>query len=149
MFERYTEPARRAIFFAVYEAKRFGSTHIEPEHLLLGLLHDPQSLANKLFGLNAHADSLRLKMEQKYPSLNPRPKNGDLPLSDSGKRVLIHAAEEADRIGNPLIDTEHMLLGLLCEKESHAAKLLSEVGVELASARHIVAPPAGHTPDST
>ena len=45
MFERYTEKARRVIFFARYEASQFGSPYIETEHLLLGLLREDKALA--------------------------------------------------------------------------------------------------------
>ena len=47
MFERYTEKARRVIFFARYEASQFGSPYIETEHLLLGLLREDKALANR------------------------------------------------------------------------------------------------------
>ncbi len=52
MFERYTEKARRTIFFARYEASQFGSQHIEPEHLLLGLLREDKAVANRFCGLH-------------------------------------------------------------------------------------------------
>jgi ATP-dependent Clp protease ATP-binding subunit ClpC len=45
MFERYTEKARRVVFFARYEAGQFGSQAIEPEHILLGLLREDKQLA--------------------------------------------------------------------------------------------------------
>ena len=57
MFERYTECAKRAIFFARYEAQQVGAKKIDTEHLLLGLLHDSQSRGNLLFGLKEHANS--------------------------------------------------------------------------------------------
>ena len=47
MFERYTEKARRVIFFARYEASQFGSPYIETEHLLLGLLREDKALTNR------------------------------------------------------------------------------------------------------
>jgi ATP-dependent Clp protease ATP-binding subunit ClpC len=43
MFERYTEKARRTIFFARYEASQFGSPYTETEHVLLGLLREDKS----------------------------------------------------------------------------------------------------------
>ena len=53
MFERYTEKARRVIFFARYEASQFGSPYIETEHLLLGLLREDKALTNRF--LRSHA----------------------------------------------------------------------------------------------
>ena len=49
MFERYTEKARRVIFFARYEASQFGAHAIEPEHVLLGLLREDKLLAQSIF----------------------------------------------------------------------------------------------------
>src|SRR5256885_4757169 len=49
MFERYTEKARRVIFFARYEASQFGAPAIEPEHLLLGLMREDKTLAGRFF----------------------------------------------------------------------------------------------------
>ena len=44
MFEKFTEKARRVVFFARYEASQFGSPHIETEHMLLGLLREDKAL---------------------------------------------------------------------------------------------------------
>lgn len=52
MFERYREDAKRAIFFARWEAQQSGSAYIEAEHVLLGLTHDADSKVNQLFGLH-------------------------------------------------------------------------------------------------
>jgi ATP-dependent Clp protease ATP-binding subunit ClpC len=49
MLERYTERARRAVFFARYEATRLGRTSMEPEHLLLGLIHEPKGVMGLIF----------------------------------------------------------------------------------------------------
>ena len=59
MFERYTEKARRVIFFARYEASQFGSPYIETEHLLLGLLREDKALANRFLRSHAAIDSIR------------------------------------------------------------------------------------------
>jgi ATP-dependent Clp protease ATP-binding subunit ClpC len=148
MFERYTEQARRAIFFARYQAQQFGSKRIEPAHLLLGLLHDSQSSANLLFGLNNHANNFRLKIAEAYPPAQPLPKTAELPLSQSNKRVLAYTAEEASRLGSDPIDTQHIVLGLLREKDPVTSALLLEAGVELKSARDLVAQAMGPTRSS-
>jgi ATP-dependent Clp protease ATP-binding subunit ClpC len=49
MFERYTEEARRSLFFSRYEASELGSISIEPEHLLLGLIRLDQGLPSRIF----------------------------------------------------------------------------------------------------
>lgn len=113
MFERYTDHAKRAIFFARYEAQQFGSKRIEPAHLLLGLLYDSQSSANLLFRLIQHANCFRVKIEREYPPVTPLPQTAELPLSNPNKRVLAYAAEEASRLGSEPIDTQHLILGML------------------------------------
>src|ERR1039457_1831928 len=64
MFERYTEKARRIIFFGRYEASRFGSPYIETEHLLLGLLREDKALANRFLGSHAAVESIRKQIER-------------------------------------------------------------------------------------
>ena len=63
MFERYTEKARRVIFFARYEASQFGSPYIESEHLLLGLLREDKALANRFLRSHAAIESIRKQVE--------------------------------------------------------------------------------------
>ena len=67
MFERYTEKARRVIFFARYEASQFGSPYIETEHLLLGLLREDKALANRFLRSHAAIESILL---HRVPQLN-------------------------------------------------------------------------------
>ena len=63
MFERYTEKARRVIFFARYEASQFGSPYIETEHLLLGLLREDKALTNRFLRSHASVESIRIQIE--------------------------------------------------------------------------------------
>ena len=63
MFERYTEKARRSIFFARYEASQFGSPVIDTEHLLLGLLREDKALADRVLGKGAQVGSASLPEE--------------------------------------------------------------------------------------
>jgi ATP-dependent Clp protease ATP-binding subunit ClpC len=71
MFERYTEKARRVIFFARYEASQFGSPYIETEHLLLGLLREDKALTNRFLRSHASVESIRKQIEAKR-SFKPR-----------------------------------------------------------------------------
>ena len=66
MFERYTEKARRVIFFARYEASQFGSPYIETEHLLLGLLREDKALTNRFLRSHASVESIRKQIEATY-----------------------------------------------------------------------------------
>lgn len=138
MFERYTEKARRVIFFARYEASQFGSPHIETEHLLLGLLREDKRLQH-ILNLTLTHEEIAQKVEARVPKRRRVSTSVDLPLSNESKRVLAHAADEADRLANRHIGTEHLLLGLLHEKECFAAALLKESGLELKSTRTAIA----------
>jgi ATP-dependent Clp protease ATP-binding subunit ClpC len=129
MFERYTEKARRVIFFARYEASQYGSPYIESEHLLLGILREDKSLTNRFLRSHASVESIRKQIESQTTVREKVSTSVDLPLSDESKRVLAYAAEEAERLGHKHIGTEHLLLGLLREEKCFAAKLLKECDV--------------------
>ena len=139
MFERYTEKARRVIFFARYEASGFGSSSIETEHLLLGLLREDKALTNRFLRQHSSVEDIRKQIEA-HTTIGERiATNVDLPLSDESKRVLAFAGEEAERLSHKHIGTEHLLLGLLREERSFAAAILNERGVRLATVREELA----------
>ena len=131
MFERYTEKARRVIFFARYEASQFGSPCIETEHLLLGLLREDKALANRFLRSSASVESIRKQIEAHTTLREKVSTSVDLPLSHECKRVLAYAAEEAERLNHKHIGTEHLLLGLLREEKCFAADILHERGLRL------------------
>src|SRR6266566_3523713 len=133
MFERYTEKARRVIFFARYEASQFGSPLIETEHLLLGLLRENKELMRHV--LPNWISKPREDITSRIKTGKRTSTSIDLPLSDQAKRVLIYAAEEADRLKHRHIGTEHLLLGLVRDKEFASAEFLSRFGASLDSLR--------------
>jgi len=127
MFERYTEKARRVIFFARYEASQYGSPTIDTEHLLLGLLREDRALFFRLLpGINY--ESIRQQIDARTEKRASIAANIDLPLSEESKKVLKAAAEEAGRLNHRHIGTEHLWLGLLREKKSLAARILEHEG---------------------
>jgi ATP-dependent Clp protease ATP-binding subunit ClpC len=139
MFERYTEKARRVIFFARYEASQFGSPYIETEHLLLGLLREDKALANRFLRSHAAVESIRKQIEGNTTIREKVSTSTDLPLSPECKRVLAYGAEEAERLRHKHIGTEHFLLGLLREEKCVAAEILHERGLHLATIREELA----------
>ena len=123
MFERYTEGARRIIFFARYEASQYGSRLIEPEHMLLGLLREHPSL---LKGRLSHDSVTNLRLEIE-PQLKRGPRfntSVEVPFSEESKHVLEHASAEAERLSHPYIGTEHILFGILAEDKCPASRVL-------------------------
>jgi ATP-dependent Clp protease ATP-binding subunit ClpC len=133
MFERFTEKARRVIFFGRYEASQFGSPMIETEHLLLGLLRE-DPLTRLMLPPKA-GEAILAIIQKETPVREKTSTSVDLPLSDPAKRVLGYAMEESDQLGHPHIGTEHLLLGLLREEGTLACKLLDQFGLKLDAAR--------------
>src|SRR6059036_1521972 len=137
MFERYTEKARRVIFFARYEASQFGSPYIESEHLLLGIVREDKPLTTRF--LRSDMASIRKQIESHTTAREKASTSVDLPLSNESKRVLAYAGEEAERLAHKHIGTEHLLLGLLREEKSFAAEILHERGLRLSTLREELA----------
>ncbi len=129
MFERYTEQARRVVFFARYEASNYGSRHIETEHLLLGLLRENHALARSFIGPGNLEPEFRAEIERKITRRERFSTAVEVPLSSECKRILNMATEESERLGQRHVGPEHMLLGILREKGSLAAQLLQTRGL--------------------
>lgn len=111
MFERYTEKARRVIFFARYEASILGSPYIEPEHLLLGVLRECGNV-RKLLPANT-ADKLRAKLERERGEQSRISTTVDLPLSHPAKQILAFGAEESRSLDHKHILCAHLFAGIL------------------------------------
>ena len=132
MFERYSEKARRTIFWARSESIQLGTSEISPEHILLALFREG-TLADTLTA--EIQGSIRREIEETHaPQEKQRQSSPDVPLSHSAKRVLAYAAEEAERMNHTWIGTEHLLVGLLREP-SLASRILAKNGEELDSLR--------------
>jgi len=149
MFERYTEYARRSIFFARYEAALFHSRHIETEHLAIGVLRADTVLAGELSLQDLAAIRERLGPA---PAVTGDDRAVDLPFSFEARNVLVMACSEADALRHERIDAGHLLLGLLRVETSTAGKLLREFGVDYETCRLLMArkfarpAPAGISP---
>ena len=154
MFEKYTEKARRVIFFARYEASQFGQPYIETEHLLLGLLREDKALTSRFLRSNhASVEYIRRQVESHTTIRESISTSVDLPLSNESKRVLFYAGEEAQELGHKHVGTEHLLLGLLREENCFAAQILHDRGLRLLATREEIAKtpeqPAARGPEST
>jgi ATP-dependent Clp protease ATP-binding subunit ClpC len=147
MFESYTEKARRVIFFARFEASRYGTPQIDTDLLLLGLVRENLALLNRFLVPEASDETLRDQVLAHTPMRESIPTSVDLPLSNGCQRVLAYAAEEAGRMGHKHIGPEHLFLGLLRERHSFAAKMLRERGANIGVIRKKLA--AGPAPEFT
>jgi len=147
MFERYKQRARRAIFFARYDAGRLGAAQIDSEHLLLGLAREDEALLIRFLTAGVSGDSIRAQVLVRAQVGEEFPIAVDLPLSLACKSALTAAAGEADRLGDPQIGTEHLLLGLLGVEDCLAAQMLRERGAEINAIRsELAANPAPPEP---
>ena len=140
MFERYTETARRVLFFARYEASQLGSASIETEHLLLGLIREGKGLMSRVLARSSvSAETLRREVEGRTVFRAKVPASDEIPFGAETKRALGFATEEADRLLHTYIGTEHLLLGILREEQSMAAAVLAGRGIRLGAVREDVA----------
>jgi hypothetical protein len=139
MFDRYTEKARRVIFFARYEASQYGSPYIETEHLLLGLLREEPALLSRFQGPTSVAPDIRTEIESQITQRERISTSVEVPLTNESKKALTLAAEESDRLGLRHVGTEHVLVGILRMEGSLAARLLQERGLRPAAIREHLA----------
>lgn len=136
MFERYTEKARRVIFFARSEASELGSSAIEPHHILLGVILEDKALISRFSKVTPTPfDSIRERIRATTGSGEKLSASVDMPLSAEAKHVLTYAADEADRLNHMFIGTEHLLLGLLRTEHTVAAQVLVDLGIDLEMVR--------------
>ncbi len=135
MFERFTDRARRTIFFARYEASALGGVYIESHHLLLGILREDAMLRLRLSG---SAEGLRTEIEKSFkdPSASTST-SADMPISREVRRALEFAEKEAMELKSP-VACGQLVLGLLRVKESAAAMMLKKYGIDYRSYRELV-----------
>jgi ATP-dependent Clp protease ATP-binding subunit ClpC len=134
MFERFTESARRVLFFSRYEASEFGSLSIEAEHVLLGLLREQKGVLGRLVTPDV-SEAIRGEIGRRVAAREKIATSVEIPFSSETKRVLIYTSEEADRLNHSYIAPEHMLLGLLREEQSIAAGILRDQGFRVNTVR--------------
>ena len=143
MFERYTQQARRVIFFARYEASQYVSLYIESQHLLLGLLREDRALTKWILGHNNVGLEIRAEIERRITRGEQITVSVEIPLSAECKTILSRAGEEAERLGHRTVDTGHMLIGILRLESSMAAQILTARGVKPDAVReHCVVVPS-------
>jgi ATP-dependent Clp protease ATP-binding subunit ClpC len=137
MFERYTEKARRVIFFARYEALQYGSQTIAPEHILLGLMREDKTISARFFPFrnSLTVEAIRREVEGRIVLRERIPQSVELHLAPETKRILAFANEESQRLKNRHIGPEHLLLGLVREEKSIAAEILFQFGLRLQDVR--------------
>jgi ATP-dependent Clp protease ATP-binding subunit ClpA len=138
MWQRFTERARKVVFYAQEEAGRLGENYVSSQHLLLGLVREDDSVAAKILDrMNISRDAIRAEMEKHITRGDGR-LGQDMQLTPGAKRVIDLAYDEARQLNNNYIGTEHLLLALIRERQGVAGILLIKLGVELERARREV-----------
>ena len=139
MFERFTERARRVVVLAQEESRRLSHNYIGTEHLLLGLLAEREGIASRaLESLNVTLTAAREQVEeiigpgQQYP-------HGHIPFTPRAKKILELSLREALTMGSEVIDTQHLLLGLIDEGDGVGAQVLQRLGATAQTVREAVA----------
>ncbi len=138
MWQRFTERARRVVFFAQEEAGRLGETYVSTEHILLALIREEDNVASCILAkLGASTASIRNELERQVMRGDGR-LGMDIQLTPRSKRVIDLAYDEARQLGHPYIGTEHLLVALLREAEGLAGRVLTKLGVKVEAAREEV-----------
>lgn len=138
MWQRFTERARKVIFFAQEESQKLGHDYVGPEHILLGLIRQPDSIAARVLEkLNVSLEKIMADTLSVLSHSEPS-SHYDLTLTSRFKRVIELAFDEARSLNNNHIGTEHLLLALIREKDSIAAGVLDRNGITLEEARQTV-----------
>ena len=135
-FERFTDAAKRVIYFARVEANHGDADHITPAHTLAGLTWESDSTFAGIAPLKEFTVNLRAKTELPHlPSTSfPYLRERDIPLSDTSKMTLAYAVKEANRDWQYSLDCHHLLRGLL-RFPNEASSALQQVGIDLKSVR--------------
>jgi ATP-dependent Clp protease ATP-binding subunit ClpA len=128
VFERFTDRSRRAVVLAQEQARMLNHNYIGTEHLLLGVMGDPDCVgARALTSLDVSADEVRRHILEIVPE-GRKPPSEHIPFTPRAKKVLELSLRQSVELGHAYLGTGHLLLGLVVEGEGVAAEVLRELG---------------------
>ena len=150
MFERFTDRARRVVVLAQEEARNLNHNYIGTEHLLLGLIHEGEGVAPMVLeSLGVSLEAVRARVEEIVGRGEGSPVE-QIPFTPRAKKVLELSLREALAMSHNYIGTEHILLGLIREREGVAGQVLTEFGADHDEVREqvvrLLSGPAGPGP---
>jgi len=141
MFERFTDQAIRLVMLSQEESRRMGHNFVGTEQILLGIISEPNGLAGTMIrniqNGKVRSSKIMITLSDARKDVERLVGRGsgyvavEIPFTPRGKNVLEQAIDESRRLGHSYVSTEHILLGLLCERQSLAVKLLKEYGVRI------------------
>jgi Clp amino terminal domain, pathogenicity island component len=128
-FEGFTKLARHAIVLAQEAARTYKHDSIGTEHLLLGLLSEPQSLAYQVLVAKAGTEqNIRKEIEAALPPAGQKVLRGHIAFGPKSTEAIGQAPRVSAELGNDWVGTEHLLLGLIRNEQSLAAQVLRDLG---------------------
>jgi ATP-dependent Clp protease ATP-binding subunit ClpC len=133
MFERFNVPARMVIVQSQKEARAPKHSEVGSGHLLLGVLQQPEESVTRILeshGAELHAVRERVKETINVTNEDPEA-NAHIPFTLGAKRALAESSREAQQLGHDYIGPEHLALGLLCDGDSDAVRVLADVQVDI------------------
>jgi ATP-dependent Clp protease ATP-binding subunit ClpC len=135
-FRLPTKRASEVVFQAATEARRLGAEAVQPEHLLLAVTYQPESMAARILDkIGVSLDAIGKALEPCLSIGNASYAPGGLLLSEASKQVIDWAYDEARQLDNRFIGVEHLLLGLLHCSESRAQHVLTDFGLNVNQVR--------------
>jgi ATP-dependent Clp protease ATP-binding subunit ClpA len=145
MFERFTEKAIKVIMLAQKESRRLGHNFVGTEQIFLGLIREESGIAGKVLqSMGVNLKQARREVE-KIIGRGSGHVAVEIPFTPRGKRVLELALKEVRKQRIRKIDTEHLLLGLIQEREGVAARVLEILGINLQDLRDRIIQLMGET----
>ena len=152
-FEKFSEKARKVLSLAQEEAQRFNHNYIGTEHILLGLVKESDGAAARiLISLSLELNKVRSAVEFIIGRGERRPTPGEIGLTPRAKKVIELAVDEARRLNQQFIGTEHLLIGIMREGEGVASGVLESLGLNLDKIRSEatrISSQTGYTPSSS
>jgi ATP-dependent Clp protease ATP-binding subunit ClpC len=138
VFERFTDRARKVVVLAQEEARHLNHDYIGTEHLLLGLIHEGEGIAARaLEDLGVSLQGARQQVEEVIGRGRRNP-SSHIPFTPRAKKALELSLREALQLGHDYIGTEHILLGVIREDDSVAARILMRLDADLDQVRQQV-----------
>lgn len=136
-FTKFTEKAVRSIQIAQDESHRLGHKYVGTEQILLGLIGEGSGIASQfLTATGVNFEAAQIEVEKIIGRGRGTP--AEIPLTPRAKQVMEYSLEESQRFGHNYIGTEHLLLGIIREQEGLGAKVLQNLGVDLANLEQLL-----------
>jgi ATP-dependent Clp protease ATP-binding subunit ClpC len=150
IFNRFTDKSRRCVEAALEEARMLGHDSLGDEDLLLGILRTDEGIGAEALSslgvtleeareeseemLSDALSSIGISLEEMHRETGDTfdmrlPEDRKIPLSPRAKKVLVRARKEMRELGDNYLGTEHVLLGIVCNEDGTAVRMLASMGV--------------------